>query len=113
MIPFANEGNGYLYHQRPTGAFRNSIKEPRNIDEIIAQHLESPGTKAYTKPQVEKLFSGFDDLKIHTIVTPYDLRYWRDKYNQDRFLPAIIGKITPQYLGWYIIVKGKKRCAEY
>lgn len=90
-----------------------SLKPFRHIDEIIANHLESLGTKAYTKSQARVLFKDFIDLKIETIVTRYDLRYWRDKEKNDRFLPGWIGGLIPNNLGWYLVIKGRKGCVEY
>jgi len=80
----------------------------RDINEIIANHLESPGTKAFTKKEIEKLFTNFSDLKITTIVTRYDLRYKRDKDKNDSFLPGWVGRFIPGMFGWYHIIKGKK-----
>lgn len=88
------------------GLFR--LQPFREIDEIIASHLESPGTKAFTKRKAEKLFQRFDDLSIKTIVTTYDLRYMRDRHKKDRFLPYWFRKFIPDFLGWFMVVEGKK-----
>ncbi len=85
-----------------------TIKPFSSIDEIIANHLESIGTKAYTKAQVRTLFQDYSDLLIETIVTKYDLRYWRNKSKSDKFLPAWVSKLIPDSLGWYIVIKGEK-----
>ncbi len=79
-----------------------------NMDEIFANHLESPGTKAFTKKEIEKLFNNFSDVIVTTIITPYDLRYKRDKNKNDNFLPNWVGGLIPGSLGWYHIIKGKK-----
>ena len=84
----------------------------RNIDDILSSCLESPGTKAFTKAELEILFKNFSDLSIETILTKYDLRFMRDKYKKDWFLPSWISKIIPNSLGWYLIVKGTKQCVE-
>lgn len=44
-----------------------------SLNTIYAQYLESPGTKAYSNREAEKLFSCFSDLKIKTILTHGDL----------------------------------------
>ncbi|MBI3591471.1 MAG: class I SAM-dependent methyltransferase [Candidatus Melainabacteria bacterium] len=41
----------------------------RGIDEILANCLESPGTRAFTKAELKKLFKGFSDLDIQTVFT--------------------------------------------
>lgn len=45
----------------------------RSLDSIYAAHLESPGTKAYTKSEARDLFRRFSDVKISTVLTHGDL----------------------------------------
>jgi len=79
------------------------LKPTRSISDILANHHESLGTKAYTVNEVERLFSSFDNVKIHTRVTAYDIRYSRNGY-----LPIGVAKLIPQCLGWNIIIQGQK-----
>jgi len=46
----------------------------RTFSEVLADHLESPGTKAYTDGETARLFSGFADLEVRRFLTPYDRR---------------------------------------
>ena len=80
-----------------------AFKPLRSLKEIIANHLESPGTKAYSRAEVQRMFAMFNDLKIETVVTPYDLRYKRDKY-----LPKWVGAFIPRHAGWYMVIQGRK-----
>ena len=80
-----------------------ALKPFRNIEDILAKHHESLGTKAYTVGEVCQMFSMLKDLKVDVRVTSYDLRYSRDK-----FLPMWVGKVIPQCFGWNIIVQGRK-----
>lgn len=80
-----------------------SFKPFRSLKDIIARRHESPGTKAYTRAEVQRLFLVFKPVQIETVLTPYDLRYWKDKY-----LPWWVGKFVPKCLGWFIIVRGQK-----
>jgi len=75
----------------------------RSLKNIIANHLESPGTKAYTIAEARQMFSAFKELEIEVCLTPYDLRYKRD-----RFLPRWSGKIIPRCFGWFMIIRGRK-----
>ncbi len=75
----------------------------RSLKDILAKHHESPGTKAYTLAEVRQMFSAFDELKIRTHFTPYDLRYKRNSY-----LPRWLGRIIPKRFGWFIIIRGRK-----
>ena len=51
------------------------LKPFMGLNTIYAEHLESPGTKAYSKNEALSLFSKFSDIKIKTILTHGDLLY--------------------------------------
>ena len=46
----------------------------RSISDVLADHLESPGTKAYTEAEIHRLFAGYSSVEIQRRVTPYDRR---------------------------------------
>ena len=46
----------------------------RSLDEIYAQHLESPGTQAYSPAQAREMFAGFSDVRVTSELGPGDLR---------------------------------------
>jgi len=75
----------------------------QGLGDIIANHHESPGTKAYSVAEARQIFSAFRELEIMVRLTPYDLRYKRDKY-----LPRWAGKLIPQRLGWFMVIRGRK-----
>ena len=60
----------------------------RSWADLVAHHMESPGTKAYTVPELNKLWSEFSSCETTQILTPYDgnrfprcLRRWfRDRW---------------------------------
>jgi len=74
----------------------------RSINEIIANHIESPGTKAFTKCTAAQLFPGLVSQRIRIIVTRYDVRIGRN-----RFLPQWFTHLVPYQLGWNLIIEGK------
>lgn len=80
-----------------------SLKPFQSVGETIEKNLESPGTKAYTVAEVQKMFAMFEDVKIDTVFTPYDLRLWRDSY-----LPQWLGRLFPKRWGWFIVIQGRK-----
>ena len=45
----------------------------RNLADIYASHLESPGTKAYTVGEARELFRRFGEVRISTVLTHGDL----------------------------------------
>ena len=70
---------------------------------LVANHVESPGTKAYTKDEATRLFGGFERVEIESVVTSYDLRIGRR-----RFFPSWVRKVVPSRFGWFTIVRGLK-----
>jgi ubiquinone/menaquinone biosynthesis C-methylase UbiE len=78
--------------------------EPRRpLDEIVAQHVESPGTRVYTPAQAAALFPALHGVRVRTIVTRYDLRVGRRT-----FLPAFTRHLVPSKFGWFLVVEGMK-----
>lgn len=75
----------------------------RSIDEIMAAHQESPGTKVYSKAQLKELFAQFQHVQVQPILTPYDFQYGRD-----RFLPNWVSRFMPRSLGYFVVVQGRK-----
>ena len=80
-----------------------ALRPRRSLKDIIASHHESPGTKAYSVAEARRMFSAFKDLEIEVHLTPYDLRYKRDRY-----LPRWVGRLIPQRLGWFMVIRGRK-----
>jgi SAM-dependent methyltransferase len=63
----------------------------RSVAQTLAEHMESPGTKAYTEPELRELFSGFGDVTLRRFVTPYDRRV----------AGPVAGLVGPR-LGWFV-----------
>ncbi len=49
------------------------LKPLTSLKKIYSQYLESPGTKAYSIREAEKLFRNFKDVEIKTVLTHGDL----------------------------------------
>jgi ubiquinone/menaquinone biosynthesis C-methylase UbiE len=99
-----------LYHRHSLVALQMylmyglfAFKPLRSLKDILANHYESPGTKAYTVVEAQEMFLAFRQLKIDFRLTPYDLRYGRDKY-----LPKWVGNLVPKRLGWFMVIRGRK-----
>lgn len=99
-----------LYHRRSILAFQAWFvygllrgRPFQSTSSIIAQRIESPGTKVYTRKQGRELFRGLRSIRIRRIVTRYDLRVGRRA-----FLPSWLRRIVPSCLGWFMVVDGKK-----
>ena len=48
----------------------------RSLADVVASHMESPGTRAYTRGELETLFAGagFDQVRVSGFATRYDQR---------------------------------------
>jgi SAM-dependent methyltransferase len=46
----------------------------RSLSAVLAQHMESPGTKAFTEAELERMFGGFRQIRFTRWATPYDHR---------------------------------------
>lgn len=75
----------------------------RSLADVLAHHVESPGTKGYTVAEALALFEGAREASIETVVTPYDMRVGRR-----RFLPQWIWRAVPGRVGWFHVVTGTK-----
>jgi ubiquinone/menaquinone biosynthesis C-methylase UbiE len=45
-----------------------------SLSDVLARHLESPGTKAFTSREIAEMFAPFSSFTLRTFVTPYDRR---------------------------------------
>ena len=72
-------------------------------NKLIAEHVESPGMKVYSRAECARLFPTLQDLSVQTIVTSWDLRIGRR-----RFLPSWLRRAVPSRLGWFMIIQGTK-----
>jgi ubiquinone/menaquinone biosynthesis C-methylase UbiE len=72
---------------------------------VLAAHLESPGTKAYSAREAATLFkvAGFAEVTVQSIATAWDVRLGRR-----RFLPAWCRGVFPAGLGWYLVVEAHR-----
>jgi SAM-dependent methyltransferase len=69
----------------------------RSLAHVVANHMESPGMKAYTEPEVRELFKGLEQLQIERVGTPYDRR-----------VAGPLVPLTGRKLGWFMVVRGRK-----
>ena len=88
------------------GGLLTSELEQWGIDhhfaEVIANHMESPGTRAYTAAEARALFP-VPSARVDTRITAYDLRVGRRA-----FLPTWTWSLVPASLGWFHMVSGTK-----
>lgn len=69
----------------------------RSLATVLARHMESEGTKAYTKGELRGLFGALDELRIHKVQTAYD-----------RQIAGPLARVTRDALGWQLVIQGRK-----
>jgi SAM-dependent methyltransferase len=72
----------------------------RSLSQVIAEHMESQGTKAFTVAELKALFAELEGVRIERVATPYDRR--------------VVGRLaglTGRWLGWFLVIRGAKRSA--
>lgn len=99
-----------LYHRYSWLAFKVylqygilGLKPFTSLTRLIANHVESQGTKAYTIKEVRGLFSAFYNLEVHPILTPYDTIK-----SKGIFPPSLLAHLFGDRLGWFILITGRK-----
>lgn len=66
------------------------------VRKVLGAHMESPGTKAFTRREFERMFEPLADLRIEQVATPYDRR--------------VVGPLadwTARRMGWFTVVRGR------
>ena len=76
-----------LLERRPT----------RSLADVLAHHMESEGTRGFTKDDLHKMFEGLEERRIEKVATPYDRRW----------LGPVAG-MTGRWLGWFHVIRGRK-----
>jgi ubiquinone/menaquinone biosynthesis C-methylase UbiE len=70
----------------------------RTLADVVASHMESPGTKSYTEREVRELFASFSSCSTRRSATVWD---------RSRF-PRRIGAAIPDSLGWFIGIQATR-----
>jgi SAM-dependent methyltransferase len=88
----------------------------RNLADIYANHLESPGTKAYTVDEARRLFRRFGEVRISTVLTHGDLLESDAGQRHRGWLLALAKRLWPRRLlrwllpghGLFMLIEVKK-----
>jgi hypothetical protein len=70
----------------------------RGLSDVIARHMESEGTRAFTPSELQEIFGMLDGVSIEHVATPYDRR-----------VAGPLAHLTGRRLGWFLVVRGTKR----
>ncbi|MDH3602520.1 MAG: class I SAM-dependent methyltransferase [Candidatus Tectomicrobia bacterium] len=85
-----------------------------SIDSLLADHMESQGTKAYTMAQAQTLFAQFADVRVQPTLTCYDT--WRGYQTREGALFKVAKQLWPAWFiqrlgdryGWNLLISGVK-----
>jgi ubiquinone/menaquinone biosynthesis C-methylase UbiE len=88
----------------------------RSLQDIYASHLESPGTKAYSKAEAEQLFSGTAHITIETVLTHGDLLEGKAGQRHRGIILSLARFLWPRWLikmlfprsGLFMLIRGRK-----
>lgn len=69
----------------------------RTLPEVLARHMESEGTRAYTKREVRRMLAPLERLSVEQIGTPYDRR-----------VAGPLVSLTGPRLGWFLVARAEK-----
>jgi ubiquinone/menaquinone biosynthesis C-methylase UbiE len=72
-------------------------KPARSLRDVLWHHMESVGTKAYTKAELREMFGRFSRVEVRTVATVYD-RKWLGP----------LAALVPDALGWNVVVRAVK-----
>jgi ubiquinone/menaquinone biosynthesis C-methylase UbiE len=93
-----------LYGRRSWVAFglwaRHALlagKPWKDLGDVLSAHMESEGTKGYTRRELETMFGALKDLTVEHVATPYDRR-----------VIGPLADVTARHLGWFIVVRGRR-----
>jgi SAM-dependent methyltransferase len=68
----------------------------RSLADLLASHMESPGTKGFSRREIATMFRGLEDLRAERVSTPYDRR-----------VVGPLATLTGRFLGWFIVIRGR------
>jgi len=73
----------------------------RSIAESVA-HIESPGTRAYTKTEIATLLAPyFEELSVRPVLTHWDRR----------LVPGLAAWVGDRF-GWFLVIEGTRNSAK-
>jgi ubiquinone/menaquinone biosynthesis C-methylase UbiE len=72
-------------------------KPRQSLGDILSAHMESEGTKGFTKAEMRELFGELADLRVDKVGTAYDRQISRG-----------LARLTGNRLGWFLVARGRK-----
>jgi len=96
---------GMMYGRHSVVAFKYWLKHGllrgkpwRTFTDVLWNHFESVGTKAYTRVELEEMFCRFNRVETKPVLTWHDISKW----------PRWMRGWFPKKWGWFIVIKALK-----
>jgi ubiquinone/menaquinone biosynthesis C-methylase UbiE len=70
----------------------------RPLSDVLHHHMESVGTKGFTKREVRRMTGDLQRLQIEKVATPYDIQY-----------AGPFARLSGRQLGFFMVIRGVKR----
>ena len=70
----------------------------RSLTDVLYHHMESIGTKAYSRHEIGRIFRAFARVSVFPVLTPYDMNR----------IPAVIAGYIPRTWGWFLVIQAVK-----
>lgn len=112
-----------LYHHPSLTGFmlwlRYGIFHGRSVRQSVYEYLESPGTKSFTRDEVQQMLVGFDDIHFRQVFSPGDLLLHRasPRFQSSLFriactlYPRTIVRALGRKYGLFLLVTARKALA--
>ena len=112
-----------LYHHPSLTGFmlwlRYGIFHGRSVRQSVYEYLESPGTKSFTRHEVQQMLVGFDDIHFRQVFSPGDLLLHRASPRFQSSLLRIAWTLYPRTVvralgrryGLFLLVTARKALA--
>jgi ubiquinone/menaquinone biosynthesis C-methylase UbiE len=111
------------HHPSLTGTMlwlRYGITRWKSLRKSVFDHLESPGTKTYTREEASSLMQGFRDIEMRLVFSPGDLLLHQPSSRFRSSFYRAVWKLYPRSLmrrlaknwGLFLLITGKKEASE-
>jgi ubiquinone/menaquinone biosynthesis C-methylase UbiE len=91
-----------LYHYASlTGAMlwlRYGLLQGKSLRQTVYEQLESPGTKTYTRSEVEEMLEKFENVRIKQVFSPGDLLLNHPSKKFQSWIYRLLWKLYPRFL---------------
>jgi len=104
-----------IYHRRSWLALRIWIRHAllrgrpwHSFRRMLAAHMESVGTQAFTRREVRRFFARFRALHVRPVLTPYDSDLFGAAPQWLKRLLPVLVRATGDRFGWFLLIEGTK-----